>query len=128
MATNLLAVPRDRPLRTLLVTSPGVGDGKSTVATNLAIVLAKAGRRVLLVDADLRRPTLNCLFLMPNHNGLGDLLTTTTQASPASFVRSTAVPGLDLLVAGPVDRGPCGAACFAPRCRPSSLSSPPPTS
>jgi polysaccharide biosynthesis transport protein len=59
----------------VMVTSPAPGEGKSTTAANLALALAEAGRDVLLVSADLRRPRLHVLFGLPNSKGLGDLLT-----------------------------------------------------
>ena len=59
--------------RTLLVTSPGPNDGKSLTAANLAIVMAQAGRKTVLVDADLRRPSVHELFGMSNTTGLSDL-------------------------------------------------------
>jgi capsular exopolysaccharide synthesis family protein len=60
--------------RVLVVTSPGPEEGKTTVATNLAISMAEIGRRVLLVDADLRRPRVHTLFGLPNEAGLTSLL------------------------------------------------------
>ena len=59
--------------RTLLVTSPGPGDGKSITASNLAIIMAQAGRKTILVDADLRRPSVHELFGMSNSMGLSEL-------------------------------------------------------
>ena len=59
--------------RTLLVTSPGPGDGKSITAANLAIIMAQAGRKTILVDADLRRPSVHELFGMSNSMGLSEL-------------------------------------------------------
>jgi polysaccharide biosynthesis transport protein len=64
----------DRPIKTLLVTSPGINEGKSTVITNLALAFAESGRRVLLIDADLRRPSLHRALSIPNEGGLADLL------------------------------------------------------
>ena len=65
---------RDRPLRVLVVTSPGSGEGKTFVASNLAITLAQSGSRVLLVDADLRRPVIHTVFGISNTVGLVDAL------------------------------------------------------
>ena len=63
-----------RPFRTLLLTSPGPSEGKSFVAANLAIVLASAGNRVIVVDADMRRPSLHEYLDRPNATGLADVL------------------------------------------------------
>jgi capsular exopolysaccharide synthesis family protein len=64
----------DTPIGALLVTSPGAHDGKSTVLLNLALAFAEAGRRVLVIDADMRRPTLHKAFEVPNELGLADML------------------------------------------------------
>lgn len=72
--TSLEFQDAGRPLRTLLVTSPGAGEGKTTVLLNLALAFRETGRRVLLVDADLRRPSLHRAFELPNRTGLADLL------------------------------------------------------
>ena len=58
----------------ILITSPMAGEGKSTVASNLAISLAQAGRRVLLIDADLRCPTQHKVHNLPRDRGLVQLL------------------------------------------------------
>src|SRR6185503_5393233 len=60
--TNLLFLAPDKPYRTLLVTSAGPSEGKTTVATCIAIAMAQAGQRVVLVDCDLRRPRLHRVF------------------------------------------------------------------
>lgn len=75
MQTNLRFVAGTSPFRSIVVTSPQPGDGKSIVAANLAVALAQGGRRVLLVDADLRRPMLHTLFGQPRGQGLSTVLT-----------------------------------------------------
>jgi Mrp family chromosome partitioning ATPase/capsular polysaccharide biosynthesis protein len=72
--TNLEFASIDRPLRTLLVTSAGPSEGKSTVAANLATALALAGQRVILVDCDLRRPSVHRIFGANNQRGMTSLL------------------------------------------------------
>src|SRR5512137_57660 len=74
LRTNLDFAGLDCSLKTLVVTSAGVSEGKSTTLANLAIVSAQAGRRVILVDADLRRPTLHKVFGLPNDTGLTTML------------------------------------------------------
>jgi tyrosine-protein kinase Etk/Wzc len=85
--------------RSILVTSPGPGDGKTTVAANLAAGLALNGRRILLVDANFRRPDLHKVFGVGNDKGFANVLG--TGASIESAVTKTSVPNLDLLASGP---------------------------
>ncbi len=73
LRTSLLFASVDTPLRTLLITSPSPGEGKSTVSTNLAIVLAQSGRSAILFDADLRRPRIHTVLGLPNRIGLTNL-------------------------------------------------------
>ncbi len=74
LRTNLQFASVDRPLRRLLVTSVGPGEGKSTVVANLAVVMAQAGLRVAVIDGDLRRPMQHRLFDRPNRYGLSEAL------------------------------------------------------
>lgn len=74
LRTNLAFSAIDRPLQILLVTSPGPQEGKSLVAANLAAALSQAGRKVLLVDANLRRPALHKLLDLQNRFGLSDVI------------------------------------------------------
>ncbi|HET6208276.1 MAG TPA: polysaccharide biosynthesis tyrosine autokinase [Terracidiphilus sp.] len=86
-------------LRSLLVTSPLFGEGKSTVAYNAAIAFALAGKKVLLVDADMRKPNQHLLFDRPCSPGLSDVLE--GKASPAAAIHPhRMVPSLSLLPAG----------------------------
>jgi len=70
LRTNLQLAALEQPLRSIVVTSVGPHEGKTFVATNLGVTLAQAGRCVLLVDADLRRPALHATFDLPNQGGL----------------------------------------------------------
>lgn len=75
LRTNLEYSSVDDPVKTLLVTSSGEDEGKSTVAANLAIVEAQSGKAVVIVDADLRRPKVHVQFNKPNRMGLSDVVT-----------------------------------------------------
>lgn len=88
----------DRSVKSVLVTSPERGDGKSTTASNLAIAMAHAGMRTLLVDADLRAAVQHKLFDVPNTSGLSDVIARGIDLQHA--VRPTEVPGLSLLPSG----------------------------
>jgi succinoglycan biosynthesis transport protein ExoP len=92
------------PRRTLLITSPSSGEGKSTLASNLAITLAQTGRRVLLIDADLRLPTQHKIFGAINQSGLSTVLQGGAPLDEA--VEPTEVNGLELLPAGPIAHNP----------------------
>jgi succinoglycan biosynthesis transport protein ExoP len=93
----------DRP-QVLVITSASPQEGKSTIVSNLGIALAEIGHRVLLVDADMRRPTLHTIFDVPNTFGLSDVLheRKPLQEYPEdALVRHTQIPDLDVLPAGP---------------------------
>ncbi len=85
--------------RSMLVTSPSPGDGKTTVACNLAAGLALNGRRILLVDANFRRPEIHRVFSVANETGFSTALST-LEAFPAA-VCQTQVPNLDVMPSGP---------------------------
>lgn len=75
LRTNLEYSSIDEPLKTILITSSGESEGKSTVAANLAIVEAQSGKNVVIIDADMRRPKLHAQFNKPNRIGLSDVVT-----------------------------------------------------
>jgi capsular exopolysaccharide synthesis family protein len=99
LRTSVLLSTDAEPLK-LLVTSAGPGEGKTLVAVNLAVSLARAGRRVLLIDVDLRRPAVHTAFDQPEKPGLTDLLNGTAPMS--QVLRPTNVAGLMFLPAGDV--------------------------
>lgn len=105
LRTNFQFAAVDRPLRRIVITSPGPGDGKSTTAANLAVVFAQGGKRVILVDADLRRPQQHRIFQRTASYGLSTALV--DAATPVtSFLQPTEVPGLRLLTSGPIPPNP----------------------
>ena len=93
-------------LRSFVVTSAVPLEGKTTTATNLAVVLAQLGKSVLLVDADLHRSRLHEIFHVSNAEGLVSILAGRVDARHA--IQKTAIPGLSLLPAGPPSPNPSG--------------------
>jgi capsular exopolysaccharide synthesis family protein len=104
LRTNLLFMSPDKPLRTILVTSSSPQEGKTTTAAALAEVMADSENRVLLVDADMRRPRLHRVFNVPNAAGLSSLIL--GQGLLDDALKSTMVPGLSVLPCGPVPPNP----------------------
>lgn len=103
LRTNLSFHSLDQPIRALVVTSPAGGEGKSTTAANLAVAMAQSGRRTILVDCDLRRPTLHELFGLDMSPGLTSLALDEVADLP---LQKTAVDGLWLLSSGPKPPNP----------------------
>ncbi len=95
---------QEAPIQTIAVSSPGPGEGKSTTALNFAIMLAQQGQRVLLVDADLRRPSLHRALDLLKEPGLTSLLVGEVEAREA--VRPNVLPNLDFLPSGPFPPNP----------------------
>ena len=105
LRTAILLSNPGHPPRQIMLTSALPEDGKSSTAMNLAIVLAQAGRRVLLVDADLRRPRLHRVFGVSADTGLSSYLSGLSP-DPVALARRTVVEGLDILSSGPVPPDP----------------------
>lgn len=103
--TNLqFASSVDRKLQTIVITSSGPGEGKSTTAANLAVVFANSGSRVLLIDADMRKPTVYKTFQLSNTAGLSTILS--TEKSVVSTAQSTGIENLSVLTSGPKPPNP----------------------
>jgi non-specific protein-tyrosine kinase len=99
LRTNLQLAGTDLHLPSLLVTSPSRGDGKSEIAANLAVSLARAGKQVILIDGNLRRPRIASLFGLSEEHGLSNLLDTVERVAPIPI---ESVSGLSVLPAGPI--------------------------
>lgn len=102
--TNLLFMGTDRPLQTLVITSPGPQEGKTTTAVSLAITMAQAGSKTLLVDTDMRRPRLHRALGVANEMGLSNVIV--GDAKLDDVIQSTEAEGLDVLVCGPPPPNP----------------------
>ena len=105
LRANVEFASLDRPIRTLLVTSALPSEGKTVTAANLAVVFAQGGRRVLLVDADLRQPGAHELFALPNTHGLTTLIQSDS-AGLESVVQRTEQSNLYVLSTGPLPPNP----------------------
>lgn len=93
--TNIEFSSADKKIKSLVVTSSGPSEGKTTTASNLAVVFANAGSRVVLVDADLRKPNIALSFKVPNVNGLSNYLTEGNSAT-GSFLSENDVENVYL--------------------------------
>jgi capsular exopolysaccharide synthesis family protein len=102
--TNIQYSSIDKEIRTLMVTSSGPAEGKSTTVANLAIVFAQLGKKVLLVDADLRKPTVHHTFSVNNLFGFTSVLT--KQRTLEKAVIETDEKDLYILTSGPIPPNP----------------------
>ena len=105
LRTNLLLSSADVQPQLLLVTSPGKNEGKSSTAANLAVVMAQAGNRVMLVDCDMRRPVMHKVFGLDRDPGLSNLLVG-TKVDPQLYVQKTAQANLEVITCGPMPPNP----------------------
>ena len=105
LRTNIHFSSLDNPLKALLITSTDPGEGKSTTLANLAVTMAQAGNRVLVVDCDLRRPSIHRLFGLGNTAGLTTMMLE-AHAKEKPPLQATGVPGLTVLTSGPLPPNP----------------------
>lgn len=103
LRTNLQFSAIDHPIHTLVITSPSPDEGKSSLAANLAVTLAQAGRKTILVDADLRRPAQHSLWGLPNDKGLTSLILGQSETPP---LQAVSVNDLMVLTSGPLPPNP----------------------
>lgn len=106
LRTNILFSRKDEKLNTMVVVSAGAGEGKSTTTVNLATVFAQSGQRVLVVDSDLRRPTLHKIFRTTNNLGLTNYLL--KQNTLAEVVHTSPQPMLDFMPSGKLPNSSMG--------------------
>lgn len=103
LAATIQFAYADRQIQTIGVTSAAAGEGKSTTTANLAIALAEGGRRVIVVDADLRRPGQHVLFGLDRQDGLSNVLLGDQTQLP---LLDTQTPGVKVLTSGPTPANP----------------------
>jgi len=106
LRTNILFSRKDDKLNSIVVVSAGAGEGKSTTTLNLATVFAQTGHRILIVDSDLRRPTLHKLLRVGNNIGLTNYLL--KQNTIAEVIQTTNVPMLDFMASGKLPNSSMG--------------------
>jgi polysaccharide biosynthesis transport protein len=104
LRTNLDFAGVDKPIKTLLITSTGPSEGKSTISTNLAVVMAQGEKKVVLVDADLRRPTLHRYMQIANRRGLTDLFR--DQVALSNIITPWGEPPVAVLTSGGLPPNP----------------------
>jgi len=107
LRTSILLSTAGRPPRTLLITSSVPSEGKTTTAVNTAMSLAQTGAKVLIIDADMRRPRLHSIFSIKNNNGLSALLSReVSEGEISSAIQHDEESGLFILTAGPLPPNP----------------------
>lgn len=105
LRTNLEFASASGDISRLVITSPNPGEGKSTVAANLGVVMAQGGTKTVVIDADLRKPTQHRIFGVPNDQGLTTLMTH-PERSWEEVAKKVALPGLMLIPSGPLPPNP----------------------
>lgn len=106
LRTNIQFSSIDKEIQTIMITSSGPGEGKSTTSSNLAAVMAESGAGTIIIDCDQRKPTLHKKFLVSNKEGLSDVLAGKVEFKDA--VVSTGIENLDLLTSGTKPPNPSG--------------------
>jgi protein-tyrosine kinase len=104
LRTNIQFASVDRELKTIMATSTGPSEGKSTTIANLAVVMAQSEKKVILVDTDLRKPTVHHTFGLQNRTGLTSYLA--GQDSLDAILQETDLPNLSVITSGPIPPNP----------------------
>ena len=104
LRTNIQFASPDKPLKTMMITSAGPAEGKSTVLANLAVAMAQSGQKTIVVDADMRRPTQHKLFNIPQTPGLTNILVGKSTIEHA--LQASGIEGLSILPSGPIAPNP----------------------
>lgn len=104
LRTNIQFASIDKEIKTIMTTSANPSEGKSTVTSNLAVAMAQAAKKTLLVDGDMRNPSLHDTFRLLNWEGLSSALV--GQKSLEELVQPTGIKDLDILTSGPIPPNP----------------------
>lgn len=104
LRTALLFTSPDKPLKTMVISSANPQEGKTLVSSNLAVTIAQSGAKVLIVDADMRRPRLHKVFNHANSQGLSNVLTQSND--PLEFIYQSPIENLSVLFCGPIPPAP----------------------
>ncbi|MBJ6359782.1 CpsD/CapB family tyrosine-protein kinase [Paenibacillus sp. GCM10012307] len=104
LRTNIEFSNLEENIRVIMVTSTKMNEGKSTTSANMAVTYAQSSKRVLLIDADMRKPTQHHIFNVSNREGLTSVLS--NQKDLNDVIVSTSVPNLNMIPAGPVPPNP----------------------
>ncbi len=103
LRTNIQFMNPDKPIHSLVISSPGPGDGKSTTVINIAITFANLGKKTILIDCDLRKPILHKVFNISRNPGLTDVMKSETSID---IIRQTEIPNLDIITSGDIPPNP----------------------
>lgn len=104
LRTNIQYSCIDKPLKTIVITSTGPMEGKTTTVANLGIIFAQMGSKVLIIDSDLRKPRIHKIFWFSNDAGLTNFLA--VHDDYVKYIRNSAVPNLDILTSGTIPPNP----------------------
>lgn len=104
LRTNIQFASVDKSIQSIMITSPDTNEGKSTTAANLAITLAQQEKKVLLMDTDLRKPSIHSTFEVDNTNGITSILTNNISLDKA--ILKTHIDNLAILTSGPIPPNP----------------------
>ena len=104
LRTNLQFSQGDKEVKTVVITSTGAGEGKSTTCANMAVALAQGGNKVLIIDCDLRRPMIHKLFKLGNSDGLTNFLVGNIKLSES--IKKSDIEGLHVMTSGIIPPNP----------------------
>jgi capsular exopolysaccharide synthesis family protein len=104
LRTNIQFASPDKELKTILITSSTPDEGKSTTVVNLGIILAQAGKKILVIDCDLRKPVIHKSFRLSNDSGLTNILVSNIES--CNVINKTYIDNLEILTSGPIPPNP----------------------